>query len=147
MSFFRPFLSLLLAFVAVFIVSCSDGSQVKAPTYSPTQLAQIQTASTNIQALRDRFPELATLIQSRNWNDVKSFIHGPLGEIRSRMSGLSRSLLPGSKEQALAASKEMFIHLNKIDEAADANDYQLAIRNYAEALKDYDTFTSFLPQG
>jgi photosystem II protein PsbQ len=147
MSFFRPLLSLLLAFVAVFVVSCSDGSQAKAPTYSPAQLAQIQTASANIQAMRDRFPELATKIQSRDWNDVKSFIHGPLGEIRSRMSGLSRSLLPGAREKALAASKEMFLHLNKIDEAADANDYQLAIRNYSEALKDYDTFASFLPQG
>jgi photosystem II protein PsbQ len=147
MSFFRPLLSLFLAFIAVFVVSCSDGSQAKAPTYSPAQLAQIATVSANVQTIRDRLPELATMIQQRDWNEVKSFIHGPLGEIRSRMSGLSRSLLPGAKEKALAASKEMFLHLNKIDEAADLNDYQLAIRNYAEAVKDYDTFTSFLPQG
>jgi photosystem II protein PsbQ len=146
MSFFRPILSLLLAFVAVFIVSCSDG-QVKAPTYTPDQIVKIEAAKANVTALRDRFPELATLIEERNWNDVKSFIHGPLGEIRSRMSGLSRQLLPEAQEKALAASKEMFLHLNKIDQAADLNDYTLAIRNYAEAVKDFNTFSSFLPQG
>ncbi len=147
MSLFRPLISLLLTFIAVFIVSCGDASQAKAPTYSPAQLTQIATANKGLTALRDRFPELATLIQNRDWNNVKSFIHGPLGDIRTRMAGLSRELLPGSKEKALAVSKEIFVHLNKIDEAASANDYKVAIRNYGEAIKDFDTFASLLPQG
>jgi photosystem II protein PsbQ len=147
MSLFRPLISLLLVFVSVFIVSCSDGSEAKAPTYSATQLTQIQATNKNITVLRDRLPELATMIQSRDWNNVKSFIHGPLGEIRTRMSSLSRELLPGSKEKALAVSKEIFVHLNKIDEAAGNNDYQVAIRNYGEALKDFETFSNLIPQG
>jgi photosystem II protein PsbQ len=146
MSVFRPLISLLLTFIAVFIVSCGDGSQAKAPTYSTAQLTQIATANQGLTALRDRLPELATLIQNRDWNNVKSFIHGPLGDIRTRMAGLSRELLPGSKEKALAVSKEIFVHLNKIDEAASANDYKIAIRNYGEAIKDFDTFSSLLPQ-
>jgi photosystem II protein PsbQ len=147
MSLFRPLISLLLTFIAVFIVSCGDASQAQAPTYSPAQLTQIAAANKGLAALRDRFPELATFIQNRDWNNVKSFIHGPLGDIRTRMAGLSRELLPGSKEKALAVSKEIFVHLNKIDEAATANDYKLAIRNYGEAIKDFDTFASLLPQG
>jgi photosystem II protein PsbQ len=146
MSLFRPLISMLLICVAVLVVSCSDGSQVKAPTYSAAQLTQIQATTKNITALRDRLPELATLIQERDWNNVKSFIHGPLGEIRTRMSGLSRELLPGSKEQALAVSKEIFVHLNKIDEAAGNNDYKTAIRNYGEALKDFASFEKLIPQ-
>ena len=147
MSLFRPLISLLLVFISVFIVRCGDSSQAKAPTYSATQLTQIQATNQNITAMRDRFPELATMIQSRDWNNVKSFIHGPLGEIRTRMASLSRELLPGSKEQALAVSKEIFVHLNKIDEAADNNDYQVAIRNYGEVLKDFETFSKLIPQG
>jgi photosystem II protein PsbQ len=146
MSLFRPLISILLVFISVLVVSCSDGSEVKAPTYSAAQLVQIQATSNNVNALRDRLPELATLIQNRDWNNVKSFIHGPLGDIRTRMSGLSRELLPGSKEQALAVSKEIFVHLNKIDEAAGNNDYQIAIRNYGEALKDFATFSKLIPQ-
>ncbi len=147
MSLFRPLISVLLVFISVFIVSCGDGSQAKAPTYSPEQIAQIQTTNKNLTVLRDRFPELATMIQERDWNNVKSFIHGPLGDIRTRMAGLSRELLPGSKEKALAVSKEIFTHLNKIDEAAGAQDYKVAIRNYGEALKDFETFSNLIPQG
>lgn len=147
MSLFRPLISILLVLICVFIVSCGDGSQAKAPTYSPAQISQIQTANKNVTVLRARLPELATYIQNRDWNNVKSFIHGPLGDIRTRMAGLSRELLPGSKEKALAVSKEIFAHLNKIDEAADNQDYKMAIRNYGEALKDFATFSDLIPQG
>ena len=136
MSLFRPLLSTLLVLISVFIVSCGDGTQAKPPTYSAAQLAQIQSTSKNVRAISDRLPELATLIENRDWNNVKSFIHGPLGDIRTRMSGLSRELLPGTKEQALAIGKDIFAHLNKIDEAANNNDYKIAIRNYGEAIKD-----------
>jgi photosystem II protein PsbQ len=145
MSLFRPLISLLLVLVSVLVVSCGD-AQVKAPTYSAAQLTQIQTTSKNIAALTDRLPELSALIQERDWNNVKSFIHGPLGDIRTRMSGLSRELLPGTKEQALKISKEIFEHLNKIDAAADDNDYKLAIRNYGEAIKDLASFEKLIPQ-
>lgn len=147
MSLFRPLISLLLVCISVFIVSCGDGVQAKAPTYSTEQIARIQAANQNITAMRDRLPELATYIQNRDWNNVKSFIHGPLGDIRVRMAGLSRDLLPGSKEQALAVSKEIFTHLNKIDEAAGNQDYKAAIRNYGEAIEDFTAFSKLIPQG
>jgi photosystem II protein PsbQ len=146
MSLFRPLISLLLVFISVFVVSCSDASQAKAPTYSAEQLVRIQTTSKNVTALTDRLPELSAMIQKRDWNNVKSFIHGPLGDIRVLMSGLSRELLPGTKEQALKVSKEIFVHLNKIDEAAGNNDYPGAIRNYGEAIKDITTLFTLTPK-
>jgi photosystem II protein PsbQ len=146
MSLFRPLISLLLVFISVFVVSCSDGSQAKAPTYSAEQLVRIQTTTKNVTALTDRLPELSAMIQKRDWNNVKSFIHGPLGDIRVLMSGLSRELLPGTKEKALTVSKEIFVHLNKIDEAAGNNDYPAAIRNYGEAIKDITSLFNLTPK-
>jgi photosystem II protein PsbQ len=146
MSLFRPLISILLVFISVFVVSCGDGSQAKAPTYSATQLAQIQITTKNVAALTDRLPELSAMIQKRDWNNVKSFIHGPLGDIRILMSALSKQLLPGTKEKALATSKEIFVHFNKIDEAAGNNDYPGAIRNYGEAIKDITTLFSLAPK-
>ena len=146
MSLFRPLISILLVFISVFVVSCGDGSQAKAPTYSAEQLAQIQTTTKNVTALTDRLPELSAMIQKRDWNNVKSFIHGPLGDIRILMSALSKQLLPGTKEKALATSKEIFVHFNKIDEAAGNNDYPGAIRNYGEAMKDITTLFSLTPK-
>lgn len=146
MSLFRPLISILLVFISVFVVSCGDGSQAKAPTYSAAQLAQIQTTTKNVAALTDRLPELSAMIQKRDWNNVKSFIHGPLGDIRILMSALSKQLLPGTKEKALATSKEVFVHLNKIDEAAGNNDFPNASRNYEEAIKDITTLFSLAPK-
>ena len=146
MSLFRPLISILLVFISVFVVSCGDGSQAKAPTYSVAQLAQIQTTTKNVTALTDRLPELSAMIQKRDWNNVKSFIHGPLGDIRILMSALSKELLPGTKEKALATSKEIFGHFNKIDEAAGNNDYPGAIRNYGEAMKDITTLFNLAPK-
>ena len=145
-SLFRPLISLLLVFVSVFVVSCSDGSKAKAPTYSTAQITQIQLANKGLTALRDRLPELSTLIEKRDWNNVKTFIHGPLGDIRTRMAGLAKELLPGTKEQASAIGKEVFGHFNKIDTAAGDNDYKAAILNYNEALKDLEAFSKLLPQ-
>jgi photosystem II protein PsbQ len=146
MSLFRPLISILLVFISVFVVSCGDGSQAKAPTYSATQLAQIQITTKNVAALTDRLPELSAMIQKRDWNNVKSFIHGPLGDVRILMSALSKQLLPGTKEKALATSKEIFVHLNKIDEAAGSNDLAGASRNYDEAIKDITTLFSLAPK-
>jgi photosystem II protein PsbQ len=146
MSFFRPFISFLLVCVAVLLVSCSDGSQVKAPTYSDAQLAKIQLASKGVTALEGRLSELSDLIDKKDWNNVRSFIHGPLGELRTRLVGVSRELLPAQRQQALDMGKEIFVHLNKIDAAAADNNQLLAASNYTEALKDFATFDSLLPE-
>ncbi len=146
MSFFRPLISLLLVCVTVLLVSCSDGSQVKAPTYSDAQLAKIQLASKGVATLEGRLSELADLIDKKDWNNVRSFIHGPLGELRTRLVGVSRELLPAQRQQALDMGKEIFVHLNKIDAAAADNNQLLAASNYSEALKDFATFDSLLPE-
>lgn len=146
MSFFRPFISLLLVCVTVLLVSCSDGSQVKAPTYSAAQLAKIQLASKGVASLENRLSELSDLIDKKDWNNVRSFIHGPLGELRTRLVGVSRELLPAQRQKSLEMGKEIFAHLNKIDTAAADNNQLLAASNYTEALKDFATFDSLLPE-
>ncbi|GAC1502511.1 MAG: hypothetical protein NVS2B14_15140 [Chamaesiphon sp.] len=147
MARYRSILALILAFVATFVVSCSSPTaQTKAPTYTPAQLEQLQGSVSGIVGLRDRLPELATLIENRDWNNVESFIHGPLGELRVKMNTLLRNLLPDAQAKALATSKEVFGHLNKIDQAAQESSYERAIRNYGGALKDLDAFLQLVPK-
>jgi photosystem II protein PsbQ len=145
MPLLRPLISLLLVCVAVLLVSCS-GPEVKAPTYSDAQLAKIQLASKGVNTLENRLSELADLIDQKDWNNVRSFIHGPLGELRTRMVGVARELLPAQRQQALEVGKEIFVHLNKIDAAAADNNQQLAASNYSEALKDFAAFDKLLPE-
>ncbi|MEB3336907.1 MAG: photosystem II protein PsbQ [Leptolyngbyaceae bacterium] len=147
MTRYRSTLTLILVLITVFVVSfASPTFAAKAPTtYTPEQISQIQNAGSDVQAFRDRMPELANFIENREWMEVRSLIHGPFGELRTKMSRLARTLLPDAQKVALEASKNVFGHLEEIDEAAGDRDYRQAIRNYSEALKDFDTFFKALP--
>ncbi|MBD2464305.1 photosystem II protein PsbQ [Oscillatoria sp. FACHB-1407] len=144
---YRSVLSVILAAIAVFLVSCSNPtSTAKAPTYTPQQLEQIQDYLADVQELRDRLLEIPPLVQKERWVDVQSFIHGPLGELRFKMGKLARSLEPNTQKQALAAAQEVFEHLILIDEATQTRDSRKAFKNYNEALKDIDAFLTLAPQ-
>jgi photosystem II protein PsbQ len=145
MSFFRPLISLLLVCVTVLMVSCSDAN-IKAPTYTAEALTRIQQASAGVEKVKERLPELANYIDQQDWNNVRSFIHGPLGDLRTRMVGISKELLPAQRSKSLEVGKEIFVHLNKIDSAAADNNKLLASSNYNEALKDFAVFNDLLPE-
>jgi photosystem II protein PsbQ len=145
MSFFRPLISLFLVCIALLVVSCSDGN-VKAPTYSAEALTRIQLASSGVEKIKERLPELESYIDKQDWNNVRSFIHGPLGDLRTRMVGISKELLPADRAKSLELGKEVFGHLNKIDSAAADNNQNIAATNYTEALKDLASFNGLLPE-
>jgi len=90
--------------------------------------------------------DLKTLISDQNWVDVRTYIHGPLGQLRQDMLGLSRSLLPKDQPQALALSKEVFGHLERLDAAAKDRNLNLAGTQYREALEDFTAFLALVPQ-
>jgi len=148
MKRYRSVLSLVLAAIAVFLVSCGGAPVAKGPLYSPTQLAQIQKYSVDVENLRARMLDIPPLVQQGEWTDVQSYIHGPLGELRTKMSNLARMLEPKkARPAALATARAVFGHLNQIDEATITNDSRKAFLNYNEALKDFDAFLNLIPSG
>lgn len=137
----RSLLAIALAAIATVLVGCSSPSSFKTtPTYTPEQISQIQLYSSRVQELRDRMPELATAITDRNWSDVQSFIHGPLGELRAQMARVSRNLLSPAQSQADELAKDLANHLVRIDEVAETQDSITAAREYQAALNDFDQF-------
>lgn len=148
MKRYRSVLSLVLAAIAVFLVSCGGAPVAKGPLYSSTQLAQIQKYSTDVEDLRARMLDIPPLVQQERWTDVQSYIHGPLGELRFKLSNMARLLEPKqARPAALAAAKAVFGHLNQIDEATLTTDSRKAFLNYNEALKDFDAFLKLIPTG
>jgi photosystem II protein PsbQ len=143
---FRSILALALVAITVFLVSCGGAPVAKGPLYSNAQLQQIQTYAAGVNKLRDRMLELPPLIQAEDWVEVGSFMHGDLGELRARMSRLARTLAPKKTQAAaLDAAKEVFEHLNAIDEAVTERNTQLALKNYNAALQDFEVFLKYLP--
>jgi photosystem II protein PsbQ len=145
---FQAVLAVVLALVSTFLVSCSSGPVIKGPLYSDAQLQQIQSYVADVQTVRDRLTtELPPLIEQGEWNEVESFIHGPLGELRVKMARLARSLAPEKTQKAaLEAAKDVFGHLNQLDEAAQNRDAVKAVRNYEAALQDFDALLQYVPQ-
>jgi photosystem II protein PsbQ len=147
---FRSVIACILALVTAFLLNVGHAEAAKKvkqpPTYTAAQLEQIQVYATDIQAMRDRLPELATLITTRDWTFTRNFIRGPLGELRFQMVNLSRTLLPDAQKGAQTLSKAVFDDLIAIDLAAQDKNYQKAIRGYAETIKDFDAFLALVPE-
>jgi photosystem II protein PsbQ len=146
MTRYRSLLAVILAAVMTFLVSCSSPSATQPPTYTPEKIARIEQVAAPLAELRDRMATLERKIVQRNWTDVGTYIHGPLGELRRTMSLVTRELLPQEQKAATATAKDLFSRLETIDLATSDNDYQKAIENYRLAVKDFDAFLRLLPQ-
>ncbi len=145
MGRFRPLLGILLAVVASCLVACG-GPAAKIPTtYTPEILQQVELYSPGVAELRDRFPELQGYIQQKDWVNVQSFIHGPMGEMRSRLGRLSNQLLVKDQPQAKTLAQDLFGHLERLDEAVATNQQVIAGQEYRNALDDFDAFLNLIP--
>lgn len=146
MARYRSILALVLAMVMTFVVSCSSPTAKTPPTYTAQQIAQIQQFASSVEQLRDKMPILATSIQNKNWTDVGTFIHGPLGELRRLLSSTTRQLLPDEQKEASEVAKDLFTRLENIDLAATKANSQAAVQNYQAALKAFDRFLELVPE-
>ncbi|KJH70727.1 photosystem II protein PsbQ [Aliterella atlantica] len=143
----RSILSLILAIVAVFLVSCGGPTAAKLPqTYTPVQIEQIQEYLPDLVSLRNRMSEVPILIQRRDWIGVRNFIHGPLGELRLKMTYITRNLLPSQQKAARDVTRQLFDDLVKVEQAIEENNTQGAVRSYQATLADINKFLELVPQ-
>jgi photosystem II protein PsbQ len=145
MGRFRPLLAIVLAVVVTCLMACGGPAVKVPPTYTPEVLQRIELYRSGVDSLRDRFPELQGYIQNQDWVNVQSFIHGPMGELRARVNRLAASLLLRDQPQAEALAKEIYGHLERLDEAAANGQQTAAGREYRNALDDFDSFLSLIP--
>ncbi len=144
--FFRSLLSLMLVVATTLLVSCSSTSATAPTTYTPEKIAQLQTIVEPIEAIRERMVEVENLIEEENWVDTVTLIHGPFGQLRSKMTYLSRSLLPKDQEKATELAKQLFNDFEGIDAAAKNRNYGAASSKYRSAVRDFDAFLSLIPK-
>lgn len=117
----------------------------QAETYTSAQKAQIEIFVPGVQDLRDQLPTIEGYIANKRWREIQTFVHGPLGELRERLSRVSRRLKGSDRATAEAAAKDLFKHLVAIDEFAGQFDYKRAGNEYLAAVKAFDQFLSVVP--
>ncbi|MEG4392757.1 photosystem II protein PsbQ [Microcoleus sp. BROC3] len=142
----RSFLALMMAFLMAFLVSCSSVEAKIPTTYTAAQIQQIERYVPTLTEFRSRMDKLGTLIQNRNWVDTRTYIHGPLGDLRNTMKTVSASLLPKSQQQAVDLTKSLFADLVNIDLAAKDLDYAKVTASYQKAVNDFDSFLQLIPK-
>lgn len=147
MSSFRSILSLILVLVTTLLVSCAGPQAAKIPTtYTAEKIEQLEVFAAPIAEAKEQMSELKDFIADQNWVDTRTFIHGPLGQLRQDMVNLSRSLLPKDQKKATELAREVFGHFERLDAAAkDRNSYQAEIQ-YREALQDFEAFLDLIPK-
>ena len=142
----RSIFALMMAFLMAFLVSCSSVEAKVPTTYTTAQIQQIQRYVPTLTEFRSRMDKLGTLIQKRNWVDTRTYIHGPLGDLRNTMKTVSASLLPKSQQQAVDLTKSLFTDLVDIDLAAKDLDYAKVTASYQKAVNDFDSFLQLIPK-
>lgn len=145
----RSIVSAALALLMVLVMGVGqvEAAKVKKPlTYVPEQIEQIQGYATELQAMRDRLPELGLLIQQRDWTFARNLIHGPLGELRIKMQNVSRNLLLDAQPAARTLAKNVFNDLTALDLAAQNSNAGAAQREYSAVVKDFDAFLALVPE-
>jgi photosystem II protein PsbQ len=148
----RSIVALALTFVMVLCVAFVNPAdakpkKTKPDTYSTEQIADIQSYANQVQMLRDRFGELQGLIEKEDFIFTRNFIHGPLGDLRSKMLFIAQELYPDARAQAKVATKDLANALTAIDKASIEKDYRAAAKAYTNLNKAMDAFFATLPKG
>ncbi len=143
----RSILSLILVLVATFLVSCGGSPQAAIPTtYSPAKIEQLKVLIDPIQQANENMAVLEKFIADRNWGDIQTYLHGPLGVLRQEIASLNRSLLPKDQKQAAQLGKAIFSHFERIDTAAKDRNAAVADYHFRLAERDLQSYFDLLPQ-
>ena len=141
----RRLLGLCLAVVlCVGLAACGD-SKAKAPSYSTDDIAYIERQAEGFLAARDRLPELATLVNQRDWTFTRNLIHGPMQEVGREMLYINQRLLPAERPEAVELSNQLKNALAQLDEAARLQDASQLQKAYIAVASGFGKYAQVLP--
>jgi len=131
--------------LSVSLVACSGG-QAKAPSLSADDLAVITTQAKGFLAARDRLPELAGLVNGRDWTFTRNLIHGPMQEMGRQMLYINKHLLPADRAEANARATKLKASLAQLDEAARLQDGENLRKAYIKVASGIGRYAQILPE-
>ena len=141
----RQLLGLCLAAVlCVSLAACGD-AKAKVPSLSSEDIAAIERQARGFLAARDRLPELAGLVNERNWVFARNLIHGPMQEVGREMAYINRHLLPADRPEAEKLANQLKASFAQLDEAARLQDAGLLQKAYIAVASGFGKYAQILP--
>ncbi len=135
-----------LALVISFGLTACGGGNAKAPTLSTDDITVIERQAEGFLAARDRLPELATLVNERNWVFTRNLIHGPMQEVGREMLYINQRLLPGDRAEAAKLATDLKAALADLDEAARLQDANNLSKAYIKVASGFGRYAQILPE-
>jgi photosystem II protein PsbQ len=147
LGLWRRLASLLLALVlAIGVTACSGAKAGTPATLSPEAISAITKQAEGFLSARDRLPELATLVNERNWVFTRNLIHGPMQEVGREMLYINRLLLPADRPDAEARATKLKTALAELDEAARLQDGEALRKGYIKVASGFGLYAQVLPE-
>ena len=137
----------LLALVVVMsfgLVACDSG-KAKAASLSPEDIAYIERQAEGFLAARDRLPELAALVNEKDWTFTRNVIHGPMQEVGREMLYINQRLLPSERAEANKRADALKAALADLDEAARLQDGNNLSKAYIKVASGFGLYAQVLP--
>lgn len=143
----RGLITWVLVLTTAFLVSCGGSNlQAAPPTYTPVQLERIADYKTYILANYQRMADLKAEIESKDWEEAKAIMSGPLGQMFLDMRNVNRNLLPQAQATAKKVTRSLFDDFVEIEQAGAMNNLDDALQAYSKAEQDFDRFLQLLPE-
>jgi photosystem II protein PsbQ len=127
--------SMAVVLLIVTLLALPISNALAQTAYAPNLSANIS----KLETLRDRFDRLEKFVYSQNWNDIITYIHGPLGEIRRDLRMLTIGLEKTKKEAVTNAATNLFKNLVKMDTAAKERNSTVVETAFKNSLKELES--------
>jgi photosystem II protein PsbQ len=134
--------ALLLSFT---LVACSGDQTRKPPTISPADMTLIARQAEGFLASKDRLPELADLVNERDWVFTRNLIHGPMQDLGREMLYINQRLLPDDRAEANRRANRLKASLAQLDEAARLQDGENLRKDYIKVATGFSAYAEMIP--
>ena len=140
----RVALLVLAGMLCFGLTACGDG-KAKAPSLSADDIAYIDRQAEGFLAARDRLPELATLVNEKDWTFTRNLIHGPMQEVGRQMLYINQRLLPADRPEATKLANQLKSSLAQLDEAARLQDGDKLRKAYIKVASGFGLYAQVFP--
>ena len=127
------------------LAACDGSAKAKTPTISPDDMAVIRRQAEGFSDAKDRLPELAKLVNQRDWTFTRNLIHGPMQEVGREMLYINQRLLPQDRAAANELATALKEALADLDEAARLQDGARLQKAYVAVATGFSNYEQVIP--
>ena len=128
------------------LAACDGSANANPATISPEDMAVIRRQVEGFTAARDRLPELANLVDERDWTFTRNLIHGPMQEVGREMLYINQRLLPQDRAEAKKLATSLKDAMADLDEAARLQDDAKLQKSYEDVVSGFANYSEVIPE-